>query len=87
MSVSNFKKMQARIHVYGFLKHVVPPRFRNRPAVLEFESPMTVFKILTVNLGRKKLDDTVLVNGKIANTEFVVQDGDEVHIFPPIAGG
>ena len=79
--------MQARIYVYGFLKNLVPPRFRNHPATVEFDSPITVYKVLTVILGLKSLDNTVLVNGKIVNTQYTVQDGDEVHITPPITGG
>lgn len=79
--------MQARIYVYGFLKNVVPPDYREGSHVLEFESPITVYEILTVELRRKRLDDTVLVNGKIVNMQYVVQDEDEIHIYPPIAGG
>jgi sulfur carrier protein ThiS len=80
-------EMQAQIYVYGFLKNFVSPRFRHSPVALEFDSPITVYKILTVILGLKTLDNTVLVNGKIVNTEYAVQDCDEVHIIPPIAGG
>ena len=80
-------KMQARIYVYGFLKDIVPARFRRHPAELDFDSPITVYKILTVILGLKTPDNTVLISGKIVNTGYAVQDGDEVHIFPPIAGG
>ena len=80
-------KMQARIYVYGFLKNIVPSRFRHHPAALEFDSPITVHKVLTVILGLKIPDSTVLVSGKIVNAGYAVQDGDEIHIFPPIAGG
>jgi len=80
-------KMQARIYVYGFLKNIVASRFRHSPVDLEFDSPMTVYKVLTVILGLKTLDNTVLVGGKFVNTGYALQDGDEVHIFPPIAGG
>jgi molybdopterin converting factor small subunit len=79
--------MQAQIYVYGFLKNIVPSRFRHPPVALEFDSPITVYKVLTVILGLKTLDSTVLVNGKIVNTDYTIQDGDEVHITPPIAGG
>ena len=79
--------MQAQIYVYGFLKNIVPPRFRHPPVALEFDSPISVYKVLTVILGLKTMDNTVLVGGKIVNTGYAVQDGDEVHIIPPIAGG
>ena len=79
--------MQARIYVYGFLKNSVPARFRHPPVALEFDSPITVYKVLTVVLGLKTLDHTVLVRGKIVNSRYALQDGDEVHIYPPIAGG
>ena len=80
-------EMQAQIYVYGFLKNIVSPRYRHPPVALEFDTPITVYKVLTDILGLKTLDSTVLVGGKIINTGYAVQDGDEVHIFPPIAGG
>jgi sulfur carrier protein ThiS len=79
--------MQARINVYGFLKNFVPSRFRHPPVDFEFDSPITVHKVLTVILGLQTQEHTVLVGGKIVNTGYVLQDGDEVHIYPPIAGG
>ena len=79
--------MQAQIYVYGFLKNIVPPRFKHSPVALEFDSPITVYKILTVILELKTSDNTVLVNGKIVNTGYTVEDCDEVHIIPPLAGG
>ena len=79
--------MQARIYVYGVLKNSVPPRFRHPPVAHDFDSPITVHKVLTVILGLQTLDNTVLVGGKIVNSAYAVQDGDEVHIIPPIAGG
>ena len=79
--------MKAQIYVYGFLKNFVPPRFRHPPVALEFDSPLTVHKILTVILGLKTLDHTVLVGGKIVNTGYALQDGDEIHIFQMMAGG
>ena len=52
---------------------------------LEFDSPITVYKVLTVILGLKTPGLTVLVGGKIVNSGYALQDGDEVHIYPPIA--
>jgi sulfur carrier protein ThiS len=79
--------METRVHVHGFLKHVVSPRFPNQPISLEFEPPLTVYKILSGTMGIKTLDATVLVNGRTVNMEYVIQDGDEIHILSPIAGG
>ena len=79
--------MQARISVYGFLKNVVPKRLGQHPFSLEFESTTTVYSILTSLLKIKTLDVIVLVNGKIANVEYVLQDHDDVRIIAPIAGG
>ena len=79
--------MQARIYVHGFLKNIVPVRFRHHPAALEFDSPLTVYYVLTVILGLKTPDNMVLVSGKFVNSGYAVQDRDEVHVFPPIAGG
>ncbi|UCF90407.1 MAG: MoaD/ThiS family protein [Desulfobacterales bacterium] len=79
--------MRYHIYVHGFLKNVVPPRFRRRPVSLESDAPLTVYKMLTAMLGIKTLDATVLVKGKIVSSEYALQDGDEVHIYSPIAGG
>jgi len=79
--------MVARIKVYGFLKRIVPPRFRQDPASLEFESPMTVYRVLTHLLEIKTLDATVLVNGRIVNPEYAIRNGDELHIISPVDGG
>lgn len=79
--------MQAQINVHGFLKNSVPSRFRHPPINLEFDSPITVYKVLTAILGLETPDHTVLIGGRIVNTGYVLQDGDKVHIYPPIAGG
>lgn len=79
--------MQARINVHGFLKVIVPSQFRHPPVDFEFGSPITVYRLLTFILGLETLDHTVMVGGKIVNTGYVIQDGDEIHIYPPIAGG
>lgn len=79
--------MQVRIEVYGFLKKIVPQRFRSGPVALEFESPPTVHRILTVVLEIKELDATVLVNGSIVGAGHTIRDGDVIHVFSPIAGG
>ena len=69
------------------MRKIVPQMFRGGSVSFEFESPPTVHRMLTVVLEIKALDATVLVNGSIVGAGYTIQEGDEVHILPPIAGG
>jgi hypothetical protein len=62
--------MQARIYVYGYLKKVVPLEFRQSPYMLEFESPIAVYKILTDTLNHFK---KFVFKGKLGKGVFPVE--------------
>ena len=77
--------MQVRVHAVGYLKKYTkePPQ-----SVQVTITPETTARVLLSNLGIPEGEVLrVAVNEQIVDFDYVLQDGDEVRIIPPIAGG
>jgi len=79
--------MKVVVRLYATLRQFVPGSRTGEPLTIEAKDNLTVSGLLE-HLGiPADVTKVVFVNGKQRDRDHVLQDGDEVAMFPPIAGG
>ena len=80
-------EMQVEIALYATLSKYLPPGAEQRKAVIAVRDSATAREIM-LQLGIPQEYPNILqVNGKQANPDTVLKEGDTLAIFPPLAGG
>jgi molybdopterin synthase sulfur carrier subunit len=79
--------MTVTVALYGGLARYLPPGAQNRRAALELPEGSSVLDVMR-RLGMSDdLPSIPVVDGKRASTETVLQSGESLSLFPPLAGG
>lgn len=79
--------MKVTARVYASLRRYLPEERARNPIELELSDGTTVGELLN-HLGLPQdAVKVVFVNGKHAELDQALADGDQVGIFPPVAGG
>ncbi len=79
--------MKAEIRLFASFTQYLPPNAEGQKAKLDLDEGTTikdVLKQLGVPLNTVKL---VFANGVHADMNYVIQEGDRIGAFPPVAGG
>ncbi len=79
--------MKAEIRLFASFKKYLPDHAEGQKVTVELEEGTTIKSVLQqfgVPLETVKL---VFVNSVHAKMEDIIQDGDRVGVFPPVAGG
>jgi molybdopterin synthase sulfur carrier subunit len=81
--------MKIEVKLFATLRRHLPPDATGRKATIEVEGGITVRSLVEQLKIPPELTQIVLVNGETVEREQdrVLQDGDTVSIFPPVAGG
>ena len=79
--------MKIEIALYATLSKYLPPGAEQRKAAIAARDGATAREIMTQLGIPQEHPNILLVNGKQANPDAVLQDGDTLAIFPPLAGG
>lgn len=89
MERSNDQKTPVKIEVrvHGFLKHRMTEKLRHAPATLTLEKPTAIQYLVDCILEIKPPEAIVLVNGRYSAPDYILQEGDSVYVFSPLAGG
>jgi sulfur carrier protein ThiS len=80
--------MQVRVKLMGTLRSKLPPGTQGGAAALEVEPGTTVADVLgRLGIARGHVH-LVLVNGGMeTDRQRILSEGDELTVFPPVAGG
>ncbi|MFC1885809.1 MoaD/ThiS family protein [Thermodesulfobacteriota bacterium] len=79
--------MRVEINTFGFLKQYLPEAYRTQPAFYFFQQPVTVNRLVFCMLALPSREAIALVNGRYTAPDYILQDGDQVTILPPVDGG
>ncbi len=81
--------MKIEIKLFANLKRLLPTHAEGSTATLEVEDGLTVAELIEQLQIPKEMAQLVLVNGINIEGEYsrVLQEGDTVSVFPPVAGG
>ena len=79
--------MKVEIRLFASFTQYLPPDAEGQKAEMELDEGTTIKEVLTrlgVPLDMVKL---VFANGVHAEMDYVIQEGDRIGAFPPVAGG
>lgn len=79
--------MKIRLKLFANLREKLPPSSDSGEAVMELAEGTTVgelIRTLAIDPASAKL---IMVNGRQSQPAEVLKDGDQLAIFPPVAGG
>ncbi len=81
--------MKIEIKLFANLKRLLPTHAEGSAATIEVEDGLTVAELIEQLQIPKEMAQLVLVNGINIEGEYsrVLQEGDTVSVFPPVAGG
>jgi sulfur-carrier protein len=79
--------MKIEIALYATLSKYLPPGAEQRKAVITVRDGATARDVM-LHLGiPHEYPNILLVNGKQANPDTILKDGETLAVFPPLAGG
>ena len=79
--------MRVQVRLYASLRAYLPPPAPGAPTVVDVPDGATVGDLLQKLFIPHDEVKVVFVNGRTRPPEWVLQDGDEVGVFPPVGGG
>lgn len=79
--------IQVRVRLYATLRRYQPPVRLGQAHLVSLPQGATVEQLIAKLGIPADTVKTVFVQGKIVEDGYILSDGDEVGIFPPIAGG
>ena len=79
--------MKIEVALYATLGKYLPPGAQNRKAGIEIREGATVRDVMNQLGIPADLPNILLVNGRQAPDTTVLQEGQTLSIFPPLAGG
>jgi len=79
--------MKLKIQLYALLAKYLPTNSENKTAFMEFPEGASVQEVLKELKIPEAMPKILLVNGRHAELDKVLAEGDTLSIFPPIAGG
>ena len=79
--------MKIEITTLGFLRQYLPVRYRTEPAFYSFDNPVTLNHLVFSVLAMPTREAIALVNGRYVAPDYVLKDGDQVIVLPPVDGG
>lgn len=79
--------MKAEIRLFANFRDFLPPGSGSSSFTMSFEGKRTVKEIIEELRLPDDIPRIIVVNGLHTEADYVLQDGDVVSLFPPLAGG
>jgi len=79
--------MKVKVQLYALLVKYLPTNAKNKTAILEVAEGTSVQGVLSELKIPENMPKILLVNGRNAELDRLLAEGDTLSIFPPIAGG
>ena len=79
--------MKVKVQLYAILSKYLPKNANNKMAIMEVAEGTSVQWVLSELTIPENMPKILLVNGRNAELDRVLTEGDTVSVFPPIAGG
>jgi molybdopterin synthase sulfur carrier subunit len=79
--------MEVKVKLFATLRECLPESSDGKSCQMEIEETTTIEQIITQLKIPEEIPKIILVNGRNGTIDQTLNDGDELSIFPPVAGG
>ncbi len=79
--------MEVKVKLFATLRDFLPENSDGKSCQMEIDATTTIAQIITTLKIPEEIPKIILVNGLSGTIEQTLKEGDELSIFPPVAGG
>ncbi len=79
--------MQVKVKLFATLRDYLPKDSDGRSCLMDIDEKTTIEQIIATFNIPEEIPKIILVNGLNGTMEQTLKEGDELSIFPPVAGG
>lgn len=79
--------MQVKVKLFATLRDYLPKDSDGRSCLMDVDETTTIEQIISTFNIPEEIPKIILVNGLNGTMEQTLKEGDELSIFPPVAGG
>ena len=79
--------MQVKVKLFATLREYLPKDSDGRSCLMNIDESTTIEQIISTFNIPEEIPKIILVNGLNGTMEQTLKEGDELSIFPPVAGG
>ena len=79
--------MKIETWIFGFLNDDIPDKYRGKSVYVADDNTLTINQLIKSEFKLKIAEVNILLNGSFLNKNVLLKDGDQIKIFPPVAGG
>jgi molybdopterin converting factor small subunit len=79
--------MQVKVKLFATLRDYLPKGSDGRSCLMDIDETTTIEQIISTFNIPEEIPKIILVNGLNGTMDQTLKEGDELSIFPPVAGG
>ena len=79
--------MQVKVKLFATLREYLPKDSDGRSCLMDIDKTTTIEQIIATFNIPEEIPKIILVNGLNGTMDQTLKEGDELSVFPPVAGG
>jgi molybdopterin converting factor small subunit len=79
--------MQVKVKLFATLREYLPKDSDGRSCLMDIDETTTIEQIISTFNIPEEIPKIILINGLNGTMDQTLKEGDELSIFPPVAGG
>ena len=79
--------MQVKVKLFATLRDYLPKDSDGRSCLMDIDETTTIEQVISTFNIPEEIPKIILVNGLNGTMDQTLKEGDELSIFPPVAGG
>jgi molybdopterin converting factor small subunit len=79
--------MQVKVKLFATLRDYLPKDSDGRSCLMDIDEKTTIEQIIATFNIPEEIPKIILINGLNGTMDQTLKEGDELSIFPPVAGG
>lgn len=79
--------MKIETWIFGFLKDDIPEKYRGKSVYVTDNDTLNIYDLVNNEFRLKVEEVNILLNGSFLDKNNQLKDGDQIKIFPLVAGG